>query len=403
MISTPKYEVMLYLNGEIIGDVRKLAQNLKWSKKRTRAGVDTIDFTVNDVLLSQWCEARGTTINTILKPIALECRVIRNNVPVVGGFLATLPAYRPNQASANLAMRFDGFLNLLDGVYLPPTTTSYSGKMNDLIVQWIKEADQKAESYGKAYGFTAGTILDMPTVVQSFQNYTSVKHVIVNRCDNISGAGPFDVYFHPDKTYDIYPDDDFGDTIDDYIIYYPARLNNTSAVNINASEVSGFASAILGVGAGEISEDGQSQIEAPTSFVVNQDAVREYGYFESVYLWSGTTVQETLDRYANAKLATTSSGVWQPKVELIGSEIQPTPNGDLKIWVGDRVTIKNSEDLTGMTSGQFRVNGLDVSVSASNAETVIPTLAKGDSSPSLTFAQEIADIKSELLALKTAH
>ena len=402
MIGTPKYEVMLYLNGEIIGDVRKLAQNLKWSKKRTRAGVDTIDFTVNDVLLSQWCEARGTTINTILKPLALECRVIRNNIPVVGGFLATLPAYQPNQVSANLAMRFDGFLNLLDGVYLPPAPM-VSGKMGALIQQWITEADQKAESYGKAYGFTAGTISDMEVVEQTFSNYTSVKHVIQNRCDNITGAGPFDVYFHPDKTYDILKDDEFGDVLDGYIIYYPGRLNNTSAASISAQEVSGFASAVLGVGAGEVSEDGGSESEAITSFQVNAEAVQEYGYFETVFQESSVSVQDTLDKNTASKLATTSSGIWQPQVNLIGSQIEPTPDGEVKIWVGDTVTIQNSEDLTGMTNGQFRVNTLEVSVSASHAETVTPTLARCDVSPSLTFPQEIVEIKNELLALKTAR
>lgn len=402
MITTPTYEVNLYLNGTIIGDVRKLAQGLEWSKRRTRTGVDTIDFTVNDVLLAQWCVGRGVTINDLLKPIALECRVVRNGVPVVGGFLATVPAYSPMQTSANLALRFDGFLNLLDGVYLAPGS-AVTGKMGALIEDWITYADNKAESYGKAYGFTAGTISDMASVTQTFENYTSVKHVIVNRCDNITGAGPFDIYFHPDKTYDIFKDNEFGDVIDDYIIYYPARLNNTSAVDISAQEVSGFASAVLGVGAGEISEDGSSSSEAPTSFQVNEDAVQEFGYFETVLQESSVSVQDTLDKNTASKLATTSSGIWQPQVQLMGNQIAPTPSGETKIWVGDTVTIQNNEDLTGMTSGQFRVNELVVKVTATNAETVTPTLARGDASANITFAQEIKDIRNELLALKTAR
>ena len=402
MIKTPEYEVMLYLNGQIIGDVRKLAQNLTWSKKRTRVGVDTIDFIVNDVMLAQWCEGRGTSLAEILKPIALECRLIRNDIPVVGGFLATLPSYTPNQASANLSLKFDGFLNLLDGVYLAPGETQ-SGKMGQLVVDWINEANTRSESYGKGFGLVAGTVSDMASVDQTFENYSSVKHVLVNRCDNITGAGPFDVYFHPDKTYDVLKDEEFGDIIDSYIIYYPGRLNNTSASSISAPEVTGFASAVLGVGAGQISEDGSSQSEAPTSFQVNEDAVAEFGYFETIYQASSVSVQDTLDQNTASKLAITSSGIWQPQVTLIGSEIEPTPDGDIKIWVGDTVTVQNSEDLTGMTNGQFRVNALVVKVSASNAETVTPTLARGDASGNQTFAQELVDIKNELLALKTAR
>ena len=49
------------------------------------------------------------------------------------------------------------------------------------------------------------------------------------------------------------------------------------------------------------------------------------------------------------------------------------------------------------------MNALVVKVSASNAETVTPTLARGDASGNQTFAQELVDIKNELLALKTAR
>lgn len=402
MIESPKYEVMLYLNGEVVGDIRRFAENLKWSRKRTRTGVDTIDFNINDVLFAQWCEGRGTTLGDILKPIALECRIIRNGTPVVGGFLATLPAYSPNQVSAKLAMRFDGFLNLLDGVYLPPAS-AMTGKMGELISQWITEADEKAAKYGKAYGFKTGIISEMAEVQQTFSNYTSVKRVIQNRCDNITGAGPFDVFFHPDKTYDIVKDNEFGQEIDDYIIYYPGRLNNTSAASISAREVSGFASAVLGVGAGEVSEGGETEKEAPTSFQVNEEAVKEFGYFETVLQESSVSVQETLDRNTAAKLATTSAGIWQPQIKLIGNQIHPMPEGANKIWIGDTVTIQNSEDLTGMTSGQFRINSLLVTVSSSNAEMVTPTLSRGEASPNITFPQEIADIRNELLALKTAR
>lgn len=399
MFETAKYEVFLYLNGTVIGDVRHLCQNLKWSKKRTRVGVDSIDFTINDYLLAQWCEARGTTIKDILKPIALECRVVRNGVPVVGGFLATVPSYSPMQTSANLAMRFDGYLNLLDGVNIPPTAMQ-TMKMGALAVKYITEADQKAESYGKAFGFTQGTVSDMEVVEQTFSNYTTVKQFLVNRCDNVTGAGPFDVYFHPDKTYDVLKDSEFGDTITEYKIYYPGRLNVTSAFKIQAQEVSGFASAVLGIGTGSVSDD-SSQDNAITSFQVNSDAVKEFGYAETVLQESSVSVQDTLDKNTAAKLETTASGVWQPQVELVGSQIQPTPNGTNKIWVGDTVTVENSADLTGNTSGDFRVNAIEVSVSETNYEKVKPTLARGNISGNKTFAQEIKDIQNELLALKT--
>ena len=115
---TVNYEVNLYFKGELLGDVRSIAENLTWTRRRTKIGVDEIDFTINDVLWNKWCEDRQFTIGNILKPYALECRVVRDGVEVVGGFLATMPAYTPRGTSADLQMKFDGYLNLLDGVSL---------------------------------------------------------------------------------------------------------------------------------------------------------------------------------------------------------------------------------------------------------------------------------------------
>ena len=88
MIKTAEYSVELRLNGVLIGNVQPLVQNLTWARRRTMAGVDSIDFTLNDVLFARWCERRNTTIQDMLKPYALDCRIIRNGTPVVGGFLA---------------------------------------------------------------------------------------------------------------------------------------------------------------------------------------------------------------------------------------------------------------------------------------------------------------------------
>ena len=63
MIETAKYILELRLNGTLIGNIQPLAQNLQWARRRTMAGVDSIDFTLNDVLFAKWCEERGTTIS----------------------------------------------------------------------------------------------------------------------------------------------------------------------------------------------------------------------------------------------------------------------------------------------------------------------------------------------------
>ena len=380
MIEVPVYEVNLYVNGVLVGDCRRLAENLTYTRRRTKLGADSIDFTVNDHLFDSWCKARNWTINELLKPLALECRLTRNGTPVVGGFLATMPAYSPLQASASLDLHFDGFLNLLGGVYIRDTDTNLpigtlNGRAGALVSTLITLANDISDEAGKNYGFTAGNIDTLDTITSTLDNYKTVKDWICDRCDNKTGAGPFDVYFHPDKEYDVYGDANFGDIISDWVAYYPMLSNNTSATSISADEVGGFASAVLGLGSGEVSANPDENTALFVSTVDN-DKVSEYGYFETMYQESSISSQSVLSRNINALLANDSNPIWQPQITLHGKQVAPKPTGTNKIWIGDTITIQNSADLTGMTNGKFRVNELKVDISAGGDETITPILER---------------------------
>lgn len=372
-METANYKVELRINGIFVGDCRPLAQNLKWIKRRTVKGADMISFTINDVEFAEWCKERNTTIQEVLRPLALDCRIIRNGVAVLGGFLATMPAYSPNGSSANLDLEFDGYLNYLAGVYIHPESTQ-SMPMQQMLVKYIKMADARAAAAGKGYGFAAGQLDTMATVTQTFDGYKTIKEFIEDRCDNVSGAGPFDVYFHPDRTYDIIKDANFGRTMT-YSIQYPAQLNGISAMSISAGEVSGFASHVIGLGNGDTSAD-QEENTAITSEATNSAAVKTYGYAETLLQDSSVSRQETLDNNTATELANRSNILWEPQVTLSGRQVAPVPVGDNSIFIGDRVSIFNQEDITGQTSGTFRVQQISVNVSGTGAETITPELER---------------------------
>jgi len=380
MLEYAKYEVNLYINGNLVGDCRSLAQNLTYTRRRTKIGADSIDFTINDKLFNNWCLERNYTINDLLKPLALECRLTRDGVSVVGGFLATMPSYEPLQASANLSLHFDGFLNLLNGVFIRDTITNLplgtiTGDMNTLIVQMITLANTVSSNAGKGYGFVVGHADSMDSIINTFDNYKTVKEWLCDRCDNQTGAGPFDIYFHADKTYDIYKEKNFGTNITDWVANFPTILNGTSATSLKAPEISGFSSSMLGVGAGDISPIA-SENTALFTTVSNSQAIHKYGYYETMYQESSISVLDTLTRNMNAELAINSNPVWKPEITLHGKQVHPTPSGENKIWIGDIITIVNTLDYTGMTNGKFRVNELKVDISNSNDETITPTLER---------------------------
>ena len=382
MIEVPTYEVKLYSNGVLVGDCRRLAENLTYTRRRTKLGADSIDFNINDVLFNEWCKARGWTINELLKPLATECRLVRNGVDIVGGFLATMPSYSPQNASATLSLHFDGFLNLLAGVYIRDTDTNLplgtvTGPAGALVSSMISLANDISDDAGKNYDFVANDIDDLPSITHTFDNYKTIKDWIVERCDNVTGAGPFDVYFYADKSYDIKSDKNFGDVISDWVAQYPTMLNSTSITSISASEVGGFCSAVLGLGAGEVSANSLENT-AINDFILNQDKVSEYGYFETLYQDSSISTPSVLARNMHTKLDTESNPIWQPQITLHGKQVAPKPTGTNKIWIGDTITIKNDVDLTGMTNGKFRVDELSVNISAGGDEVITPTLERVD-------------------------
>ena len=367
-----EYRIELRLNGILIGDVRQIAQGLTWRRCRTATGVDEIDFTLNDKEFAEWCEARSTTIREMLTPYALDARVIRNGRAVAGGFLATMPAYQPQNASANLQMKFDGYINLLAGVYIRPTPLQ-TAHADQMVVGWITDAETRATNAGKPFGFTQGSIQTLATIQESFDNYKTVKEAIVQRCDNVTGAGQFDVIFNPDRSYDI--TNQLGRDITAWQLNYPARLAGQSVATISADEVQGFASHIIALGAGETSSD-PAKSTVITAEYSDDDAIQQYGYVEQLVQYSSVSRQNTLNSHALADLNNATNVRWKPQITLLGRQTPPDPTNDYGLWIGDHIWLNNDADFTQQTSGKFRINQISVAVSAQNGEIITPELER---------------------------
>lgn len=404
-MSAPNYTVNLYLDSTLIGDVRAIAQNLNWSRCRTNYGIDSVNFTINDNLFEQWAQEKGYTLEQLLRPIALNCQILRNGTLVAGGYLATLPAYSPNKASANLDMRFDGWFNILEGIYQYPT--AYARKRaNTFITDWFNLANTRSTAGGKNYGFVLDSQDTLAYIERTYDNYKSLKEAITQMTDNISGAGQFDVIVEPNKHY--YITNNLGRWHYDDPLEYPTVVNQGGSVaNISAQEVQGFASSVITLGAGEVSSDANMNT-IKVSLQKDNAVAQNYGYYERLTQYSSVSRQGTLDDHAQTDLHNFSKVEWLPQIELLGEQIPPTNTTD-GIWIGDYFFINNSADPTGMTSGWFRVQSFTVKVSATNAETIKPRLERyasgqGDAGNSNgLFASAINKMDEEATDLKTLH
>ena len=307
------YQIILKLNGQTLGDIRTIAQDFNWSRYRTNQGVDSIEFTINDKLLERWCADRQIQPGDILKPIALEATITRNGEAVAGGFLATMPAYKPNAASANLELRFDGYINLLAGVILPPAAQT-TKRADQFVTGWITEANTRSANAGKGYNFTQGTIKTLGNVQRTYENYKTIKEAILQMTDNVDGAG-------------------------------------------------------------EVSSD-PAKTTVITKQSTNAAAVAEFGYYEAMTQYSSVTQQTTLNQHNATDLANAIKVQWEPQITLLGIQTPPSPTAAFGLWLGDRIRLINTADVTGMTSGLFRINALRVEVSSNGAETITPTMER---------------------------
>lgn len=242
-----------------------------------------------------------------------------------------------------------------------------------MVKSWIDTAEARATAAGKPFGITAGTIQSLATIERTFDNYKPVKEAITDLCDNVDGAGPFDVIFNPDRSYFI--TNQLGRDITSWQLYYPTRLAGQSVTTISAQEVQGFASHIIALGAGETSADANKSTVI-VSEATDSDAVQEFGYVEQLNQYSSVGRQTTLDQKCNTDLANATAVQWEPAITLIGRSTPPSPTEDYGLWIGDKIYLENQADMTGQTSGKFRINIIDVAVTASNAETIKPTLER---------------------------
>ena len=236
---------------------------------------------------------------------------------------------------------------------------------------------EAATNIEDGFGFTAGTINTLAQVEKTIDQYTTIKSLIANACDNSEGAGAFEFYIHPDRTYDIIKDADFG-TERNYVIAYPASALGVSAMSISAPETDGYCTRMICVGAGETSADSSSN----TAIIATADTTNEdnpWAYCESLLQLSSISSQNVLQSHATAEVAERSRLQWEPQITLSGEQVSPAPSGANDaplIWIGDTVTVNNSADMTGWTSGKFRVQELAVSISPAGTETITPTLER---------------------------
>lgn len=400
-IIAPTYRLELFFDHKYVGEIRHLAENLTYTISSSRFGVDAITFSIDLNAFSAYLEgyegmSGGEALRSILKPVCLECVVLRNNEALVGGVMIQMPTISFSNDSATLEMVFDGYANLLDGVFISPAATQ-TATANVFIQNWMTEANNRSynfipwEYHGFLFDYDSASSINLPTIQRTYDTYKSVKELIFEMCDNTEGAGEFDVIFKPLLGYYEYPETPAGHGFyasrPQYIIqndttitgqtnlFYPSGVGGSGILSINIEQADDFGLVAYLLGNGDTSSDPNLNTVLTSIYPSTRPQTSEYpGYRERMWQFSSITNQATLDGRAQALQKKSSSIQWQPTLTLAGNHTPPSPTASDGIWIRRRIKIETSKDPLNIFARTAIVRELEVEVSSTNSELVKPLL-----------------------------
>lgn len=360
-----EYEIELRYDGNLVGNIFPITTSRSWRKRKN--GVDEINFSVSLKKMVQWCEERNTTLRELVTPMKLDARIVRNGVPLLGGFLYEVPGYTQSVENVDTEINFifDGYLNLCAGLYNRPTTTYSARPISRYLKQELQNALNRASSAGYNFGITMGTIEEWtPNDQNTYDSYKTIKDILIEQTDNTEGAGTFDVDFGYDRTFNIYHE--MGNDRTDTVIYYPSRPGVLNALSVSYDSWGDFASHVIGVGAGNgVGDGGAALVRSVTS----QSAIQEYGYYETMFQDSSISNATTLTNKLSGILASTTHPTLIPKITIVGNSIDIGTT----FWIGDVFTFRNDEDPFLETDAPLRIIELSCEIGDANEESLTIT------------------------------
>ena len=363
LIDRKVYEIRLYRNRDLIGNLGKIARELTWTVNRNpQIGYNSLSFKVDQRAFDRWCQSHGIETSDIITPINTDCEVwVRNDpqaepVCVAWGYLYAYPTLVANTDALDYQFTFkDQFLKL-QGADVISNGTTYSQQYADDIEADLMLKGQQRQNAN--YGFTRGNTDRLARIDRTYNDWKPVSEAMAEMCDNSTGAGQFDIWIDQDYRLNIKKPrgQDSG-----LVFVYPYT---TASAQIPMSAIPTYdqapelATAILAVGSG--------QGDAAVSVLVKDDeAIAKYGYIEQYKQYSSIEQASTLQQKALADLQNAVYPDPAPTISVNGVFI----NWE-NFYVGDRIDYVNNTAVNYGLAGHVRVKTIAVNCDGNRNESV---------------------------------
>lgn len=359
-----KYKVEVWWrNRTKVGEIGRLLNSFKWTESRN--GVGSIDFNIDQGVLSDYCQKIGEDPAVLLQLKNTDIKLKRYGKYRIGGFVNDFPDINFNQSNTTVSVSCDGYLNLLADQMVTDTRRYTQQYTADIASDLIRYACAKS---GSTLDITISNANYYATQVRrdrTYDNKQNIKDAVVNLTSLGDGSNDFDFRFTPFREWESY--DINNPVVHDMTVIYPAPAKASNrqagATSMSMKLVSSMANYIIARGSGQ----GDTTLVVTAS---DAESIAQYGIHESVLDYSDISVRETLLQHAEAELAVKKLPIFLPQPKVNGAEFDVG-----SIHAGEVIRVINNKSPWFKVDGLYRIEEMVVSVNSEGSEEVDLTLS----------------------------
>ena len=342
-----EYKIEVYSkNGKCLGDIRHLAQGLKWTEQRNAA--ETVSFRMDLARYEEYVKKTGMRPYDFMDAGTTDIRVVRNGKDRVGAHLIKT-VFSPNDPSVDIELSFTGYLNYFKDAYVD---ADYD-KTGQGDIAWGVINQYQGKQDGD-FGIRRGRFTSLgKNPRQRHQKRANVKDFLVRLSNVIDGP---DFQFTPDKKFNTF--DAMGSYRPDIRLSYPG---NVASFGFERS-VDSLANYVIGIGSG-------NGDDAPSTYATDPYSRKALYRREKIVTFSSVVRETTLQENTNGVLELLKDVRELPSFTLSDGVLDL--NG---VGLGDTIYIEmNGYIMFEHIRGFYRIEKIEVDVDENDAEEVTLT------------------------------
>ena len=342
-----EYKIEVYSkNGKCLGDIRHLAQGLKWTEQRNAA--ETVSFRMDLARYEEYVKKTGMRPYDFMDAGTTDIRVVRNGKDRVGAHLIKT-VFSPNDPSVDIELSFTGYLNYFKDAYVD---ADYD-KTGQGDIAWGVINQYQGKQDGD-FGIRRGRFTSLgKNPRQRHQKRANVKDFLVRLSNVIDGP---DFQFTPDKKFNTF--DAMGSYRPDIRLSYPG---NVASFGFERS-VDSLANYVIGIGSG-------NGDDAPSTYATDPYSRKALYRREKIVTFSSVVRETTLQENTNGVLELLKDVRELPSFTLSDGVLDLNDVG-----LGDTIYIEmNGYIMFEHIRGFYRIEKIEVDVDKNDAEEVTLT------------------------------